>query len=100
MALDHAARVLYDWRPLMAGGPQRQPPVVLPRVRNGTTPSLRYWRMRLAVPQQELADLARVARTTITRLEAGGSARLATVRRLAAALEVSPAKLMAQPPEA
>jgi transcriptional regulator with XRE-family HTH domain len=52
------------------------------------------------VPQQELADLARVARNTITRLEAGGSARLSTVRRLAAALEVSPAKLMAQPPEA
>jgi DNA-binding XRE family transcriptional regulator len=66
----------------------------------GTTPSLRYWRTQLAVPQQDLADFAQVGRSTVTRLEAGGSARLSTVRRLAAVLEVSPAKLMAQPPEA
>jgi predicted transcriptional regulator len=73
-------------------------PAELKRQPKGTTPSLRYWRTQLAVPQQELADLAQVGRNTVNRLEAGRSARLSTVRRLAAALEVSPAKLMAQPP--
>jgi predicted transcriptional regulator len=62
------------------------------------TPSLRYWRTRLAVPQQELANLAKLGRNTVTRLESGGTARLSTVRRLADALEVAPADLMAQPP--
>jgi len=84
----------------MAGGPQRQPPVLLTGARKDTIPALRYWRMQLGVPQQELADLAKVSRKTIQRLEVGGAVRESTVRRLAAVLEVSPAKLMAQPPEA
>lgn len=63
------------------------------------TPSLRYWRMQLAVPQQELAERAKIGRSTIIRLEAGGTARLSTIRHLADALEVSPAQLMAEPPE-
>ncbi len=44
-----------------------------------------------------LADLARVGIATVQRLEAGGFARLATIRRLAEALEVKPAELMGQP---
>ena len=82
-----------------AQGSQRQLPVLLAGARNDTIPALRYWRMQLGAPQQELADLANVARKTIQRLEAGGAVRESTVRRIAAVLEVRPAKLMAQPPE-
>lgn len=64
------------------------------------TPALRYWRTQLAVPQSELAELARIGRNTIVRLESGGTARLSTVRRLADALEVTPAQLMGPPPSA
>jgi predicted transcriptional regulator len=63
------------------------------------TPALRYYRMQLAVPQAELAVLAKVSAATVYRLETGGLARLSTVRRLADALEVTPAQLMAQPPK-
>src|SRR3954447_13694163 len=38
------------------------------------TPSLRYWRVQLATPQHELARLAQVSRTTVSRLEAGRGA--------------------------
>ena len=62
-------------------------------------PSLRYWRTRLALPQTELAAMARVSIATVQRVEAGGGVRLSTVRRLAGVLEVSPAKLMATPPD-
>jgi transcriptional regulator with XRE-family HTH domain len=61
--------------------------------------AVRYWRMQLAVPQRELAELARVSINTVQRLEAGGEARLTTVRRLAAALEIAPSALMREPPE-
>jgi transcriptional regulator with XRE-family HTH domain len=70
-----------------------------PRPTLAATPSLRYWRTQLALPQSELAELAKVGIATVQRLEAGGSARLSTIRRLALALEVSPAQLMAEPPE-
>lgn len=69
-----------------------------PRATFAAAPSLRHWRMQLALPQQDLADLAKVGRNTIVRLEAGGVARLSTIGRLARALEVSPAQLMAPPP--
>ena len=70
-----------------------------PRPTLVATPSLRYWRTQLAVPQRELAELARVSINTVQRLEAGGTARLSTVRRLAEALEITPAQLMAQAPD-
>jgi predicted transcriptional regulator len=63
------------------------------------TPSLRYWRTTLALPQTELAEVAHCSLSTVQRLEAGGLARLSTVRRLAQALEITPAQLMAEPPE-
>lgn len=62
------------------------------------TPSLRHWRTQIAVPQTELATMARVSVHTIVRLEANGVARLSTVRRLAEALDITPAQLMSQPP--
>ncbi len=65
-----------------------------PRATLVATPSLRYWRTQLAVPQRELADMAKVSINTVQRLEAGGTARLSTVRRLADALEIKPADLM------
>src|SRR5438093_1551118 len=55
------------------------------------TPSLRYWRTQFAVPQRELAGMAKVSINTVQRLEAGGTARLTTIRRLAEALEIKPA---------
>lgn len=64
-----------------------------------TAPSLRYWRHQLAVPQRELAERARLDITTVQRLEAGGSARLSTIPRLADALEITPAQLMRESPE-
>ncbi len=70
-----------------------------PRATLVTTPSLRYWRTQIAVPQRELAEMIGVALSTVQRLETGGSARLATVRRLAGALGVTPAELMGQPPD-
>jgi transcriptional regulator with XRE-family HTH domain len=51
------------------------------------------------VPQTELAARAKVNISTVQRLERGGSARLWTINRLADALEVTPAQLMAAPPE-
>jgi predicted transcriptional regulator len=71
---------------------------VAPRPTLVATPALRYWRMQLAVPQVELAERANVGRNTVMRLEAGGVARLSTIRRLAEALQVRPADLMAEPP--
>jgi transcriptional regulator with XRE-family HTH domain len=56
-------------------------------------PRLREQRLRRALSQQELADLAKVSRTTIIQLEAGRSAWPQTVRKLAKALKVDPSLL-------
>jgi transcriptional regulator with XRE-family HTH domain len=50
------------------------------------------------MPQQQLASAAGVDISTVQRLEAGGVARLSTIRKLADALGVEPRDLMAQPP--
>ena len=71
---------------------------VPPRPTTVPAPSLVYWRMQRGVIQTQLADLAGVDRATIQRLEAGGEARLTTISKLAAALDVSPADLQRQPP--
>jgi DNA-binding Xre family transcriptional regulator len=63
------------------------------------TPSLHYCWTQLAVAQRELADMAKVSINTVQRLEAGGTARLTTIRRLAVAVEVKPADLVGPPPE-
>jgi len=63
-------------------------------------PALRYWRVRRAMTQGELAGEAGLHWTSVSRIENGTPAEMPTVRRLAAALQVEPADLMAQPPEA
>jgi len=56
---------------------------------------LRYLRERAALTQDELAEKAHVARTTVIRLEQGDpNANPSTVRKLARALKVKPAELM------
>jgi transcriptional regulator with XRE-family HTH domain len=69
-----------------------------PRPTLKPVPALLYWRTRRALAQRELADLVSVDITTVQRLERGASARLATVRKLAAALQVAPSDLMDPPP--
>ena len=72
---------------------------VAPRTTSVTTPALRYWRTRRAMHQSELAEAAGVSLISVQRGEAGEALRLLTIRRLAGALRVDPADLMAQPPE-
>ena len=64
-----------------------------------TTPSLRYWRTKAALEQAELAARAGVGAMSVRRGEAGRSLQLATIRKLAEALGVTPAQLQAQPPD-
>jgi hypothetical protein len=70
-----------------------------PRANLSAVPSLAYWRTQLAVPQRELGAMADVSINTVHRLEAGGTARLTTIRRLAKAVKVRPADLTGPPPE-
>jgi DNA-binding XRE family transcriptional regulator len=59
-----------------------------------TAPQLERLRVVRMLTQNDLAAAAHVARTAIIRLEAGGAARRATIRKLADALHVEPAELM------
>jgi transcriptional regulator with XRE-family HTH domain len=61
-------------------------------------PSLRRVRLLESLSQEELAKRARLHRTTVMHLEAGGQARPRTVRKLAQALDVHPRELQAEPP--
>jgi DNA-binding XRE family transcriptional regulator len=61
-----------------------------------TAPQLERLRVAQMLTQSDLAATAHVARTAIIRLEAGGLARRATIRKLAEALGVEPAALMEQ----
>jgi DNA-binding Xre family transcriptional regulator len=63
--------------------------------RGAFVPGLLACRLAAAVSQAELAELARVAQTTIRGLESGDRrAHATTLRRLSEALEVSPADLL------
>jgi transcriptional regulator with XRE-family HTH domain len=73
---------------------------VAPRVTTVPLPSLRYWRIQRAWHQEELARAAGVSMATLWRLETGRPATLETVRKLAHALDVTPADLQRQPPMA
>lgn len=64
-----------------------------------TTPSLRYWRTKAALGQSELAERGGVGAMSVRRGERGQPLQLATVRKLAEALGITPAQLQAQPPE-
>ena len=59
------------------------------------TPALLAWRIRRGFVQKVLADRAGVDRATVARLEQGGVGRLDTITKLAAALDCTPADLMA-----
>jgi transcriptional regulator with XRE-family HTH domain len=69
----------------------------MPRPTLAEAPSLLFWRDRRMLTQDQLAASSGVARSAIARLEAGGSARFSTIRKLAAALEVEPEVLRQQP---
>jgi len=56
-------------------------------------PSLRRVRDARALTQEELADRAGVSRNTIRRAEQGEQIRQSSVRKMARALRVSPARL-------
>jgi DNA-binding XRE family transcriptional regulator len=64
-----------------------------------TAPHLERLRVARMLTQADRAAAAHVARTAIIRLEAGGSSRRSTIRKLAETLGVQPADLMHQPPE-
>ena len=61
-------------------------------------PSLRSIRLKRMLTQRELGEGAGVPRSVIAKLEAGGTARPATIRKLARFLELEPEDLMAQAP--
>ena len=63
------------------------------------TPALRYWRTLAALRQAELAARAGVGLHSVRRGENDQPLQLATVRKLAEALDVTPADLQRQPPE-
>jgi DNA-binding XRE family transcriptional regulator len=63
--------------------------------RGARVPGLWACRLAVGLGQAELAERARVARTTIRGLESGGRrAHASTLRRLSEALAVSPADLI------
>jgi len=61
-------------------------------------PSLRHWRTQRLLTQGELAHLAELHWTSVSRIENGKPADIDTVRKLSAALQLEPSALMAQPP--
>ncbi|HEX8966375.1 MAG TPA: helix-turn-helix transcriptional regulator [Chloroflexota bacterium] len=63
-------------------------------------PRLRHHREWALLTQQQLAARAAVARSTIVEIEHGGEARFETIRKLATALDVQPAELMREAPQA
>jgi transcriptional regulator with XRE-family HTH domain len=61
-------------------------------------PRLREVRERKLVTQEELAEKTGISRATISRIEVNNAdARISTVRKLAQALGVDAAELMAKP---
>jgi predicted transcriptional regulator len=63
---------------------------------NVPLPSLRRRRHEAALTQVELAQRAGVTPLTIVHVEAGHPARMSTIRKIARALKVRPADLMAK----
>ena len=61
-------------------------------------PCLKMWRINAALTQQELARLATVSRTTVSRAEQGHSASILTARKLSDPLQCLPSDLMAKVP--
>lgn len=75
---------------------------VAPRPTVVLVPALRYWRIKRALLQRELATRAGVHRDTVRRAEDPDQPhpiRLDVVRKLADALTVAPDELQVQPPD-
>ncbi len=69
------------------------------RVQRGyIIPHMEAWRRYRVLTQRELAALAGVARSTVTRAEEGGAISAANVRKLAHALEVTVHELLREEP--
>jgi transcriptional regulator with XRE-family HTH domain len=63
-------------------------------VQSSRVPGLRYWRLRKALTQADLAQLTGLDMATISQIETGKrSPRPSTLRKLAKALDVKPAEL-------
>ncbi len=62
-------------------------------------PNLRAVRLRALLTQEQLAQQAGLSRLSVNKIEQGQPARLSTIKKLAAALQVDPAVLMAPAPE-
>ena len=62
-------------------------------------PSLNYYRRRLALSQENLAEKAHVAKSTIRRGEQGLPVRPSSVQKLARALHVKPWELQQPAPD-
>jgi transcriptional regulator with XRE-family HTH domain len=62
-------------------------------------PSLRQLRWKKLLTQRLLATRAHVAMSTIVRLEKGETAQIGTIHKLAKALGVTAAELLAEPEE-
>jgi hypothetical protein len=63
-----------------------------------TVPALLHYRTLAALRQSELAARAGVGSMSVRRGESGQPLQLATVRKLAEALDVTPAQLQTPPP--
>ena len=55
-------------------------------------------RLRALLTQEQLAQQAGLSRLAVNKIEQGQPARLSTIRKLAAALQVEPAQLMGEVP--
>lgn len=67
-------------------------------MRGHAIPHLKAWRMRRFLAQAELATRAGVGKSTVTRAERGDTVvSFANIRKIAAALGVTPEELLAAP---
>ncbi len=80
-------------RALSASGTLREPGVPRPTALY-PAPALRSLRIARMLTQREVVEGARVPRSVVTKLEAGGTARPETIRKLARFFEVEPEDLM------
>lgn len=70
------------------------------KIRGRAVPFLRAWRLRRAINQIELAERAKVARSTVIRAEGGAVVSFANIRALAAALDLTVDELLFRDPDA
>jgi transcriptional regulator with XRE-family HTH domain len=68
------------------------------KMRGLPLPYLKAWRIKKFIGQGELADMAKLARATVTRAERGDEVvSFANIRKLAEALGITPDQLLKAP---